>query len=591
MQNRGHLAVQEMNRTKGRVSPLPQAVQGAQPQLPGPAAEPGIKSEFGRVFSGLGGGLSGLGVPSPVTSAPPASSVPFPGATRRDDAEPGVHDSGPDGAGKGGNRGRRRKLKEEDLREEDSAGRHTPGARAKRPKTMPHHHQYDLDPSIILSRLSDQTNPSRRSHHHHHHHHHHPHAQDGNAQAGHAAGTLMKAAKGARIPSPATHDGAHHDPARPIHNHNHNHGGRPSAKPAPSPMPVIPPKPKQIVNSKAVLESVASRPRYHLGDVLYEPRLHPAKLTAADHLSPGPDVERSWSTTPKPLPLDRISGNENSTITVKVPRIHLTPSAREELTARRALWGTEVYTDDSDVVAALIHGGWIRGEWDAETGASLLDLDHGIPGDGVVHQVRGEKRELTAEEREARAAANEADFLGSPPATGPVFVRERRDLHVTLVILPRLKGYASTTRFGIQSREFGGRGDAGRRAQHDGLSFMVAGVRWVESGARTQSEVRGKGRRERMRRAMREVVVPVGGMNVVEEAARRLNGEVEAGRVGDGGKDGQKDREKDDGGRKGDGEVDKENRPAGEETGDRAGEGVESMEVEKEGPAEVEAQA
>lgn len=402
----------------------------------------------------------------------------------------------------------------------------------------------------------------------------------------------MKAAKGARVPSPAAHDGTHHEHARPAHNHNHNHG-RPSAKPAPSPMPVIPPKPKQIVNSKAVFESVASRPRYHLGDVLYEPRLHPAKLTAAGHFSPDPEVERPWSTTPKPLPLDRINGNENSTITVKVPRIHLTPGAREELTARRALWGTEVYTDDSDVVAALIHGGWIRGEWDAEAGASLLDLEHGIPRDGVVHQVRGEKREFTAEEREARAAANEADFLGAPPATGPVFVRERRDLHVTLVILPRLRGYASTTRFGIQSREFGGKWDAGRRAQHDGLSFMVAGVRWVESGARMQSEVRGRGRRERMRRAMREVVVPVGGMNV--EVGRKLevvqkdvekNGEKDEGGKGGGGGGG---------GEEANGEVDKENRPAAAEekaeTGDKAPEGVESVGAEKEGPGEVEVAA
>lgn len=395
----------------------------------------------------------------------------------------------------------------------------------------------------------------------------------------------MKAAKGARIPSPATHDGAHHE-HRHVHNHNH---GRPSAKPAPSPMPVIPPKPKQIVNSKAVLESVANKPRYHLGDVLYEPRLHPAKLSAAEHLADGPDVERSWSTTPKPLPLDRISGNENSTITVKVPRVHLIPSAREELTARRALWGTEVYTDDSDVVAALIHGGWIRGEWDAETGASLLDLDHGIPGDGVVHQVRGDKRELTAEEREERAKVNEADFLAAPPATGPVFVREKRDLHVTLVILPRLRSYASTTRFGIQSREFGGRGESGRRAQHDGLSFMVAGVRWVESGARTQSEVRGKGRRERMRRAMREVVVPVGGMNVVGKLLEGVQKEREKVREGEG------EDAKDEGGKGSNGEVDKENRPAGEENGDKmngdkAREGAESMDVEKEGPA-VEAQA
>lgn len=286
-------------------------------------------------------------------------------------------------------------------------------------------------------------------------------------------------------------------------------------------MAVIPPKPKQIVNSNTVLESVASRPRYHLGDVLYEPSFQPTKLQPTE---PNIDEYRSWATTPKPLPLDRISGNENSTITVKVPRTHLTAAAREEITSRRALWGTEVYTDDSDVVAACIHGGWIRGEWDPDVGASLLDLDHGLPDDGSVHQVRGSNGHMTTEEQAAQTAANDADFLSAPPKTGPVFVRENRDMHVTLVILPTLRTYASTTRFGIQSREFGRSGLSGRRQKrHDGLSFMIAGVRWVENGAKTQSDVRGKGRKERMRRAMREVRASFGGMNVEGAGKMRVD--------------------------------------------------------------------
>lgn len=537
MQNRGHLAVQEMNRTKGRVSPLPQAVQGAQPHVPGPTAEPGIKSEFGRVFSGLGGGLGGLGVSSPVTSAPPTSTPFSGGLTRRDDTESGTHDPPPDGAAKGGNKGRRRKLKEEDLREEDSSGRLTPSGRAKRPKTTPHHHhQYDHIPRTSPPILLSPANILCCSHHHHHHHH-HPHHQDGSAQA---AGTPLKGPKGgARGPSPGPVDGEHL--SRPILNAS---GGRSSGKSAPSPMPVIPPKPKQTVNSKAVLDSVAGRPRYHLGDVLYEPSFQPSKLQPNE---PSGDTYRPWATTPKPLPLDRISGNENSTITVKVPRIHLTAGAREEITSRRALWGTEVYTDDSDVIAACIHGGWIRGEWDPDVGASLLDLDHGLPDDGVVHQVRGSNGDMTMDEQAARTAANDADFISAPPRTGPVFVRENRDMHVTVVVLPTLRKYSSTTRFGIQSREFGREGGEGRRGrQHDGLSFMIAGVRWVENGAKTQSDVRGKGRKERMRRAMREVRASFGGMNVEGGGKIKVDGAGEE---------------------KGDGVkvVDKENKPDGKE--------------------------
>ena len=81
----------ENNKKTGRASPLPQAVQGAQAQPAGPGGNPGIKNEFGRMFSGLGSGLSSAppnnGVTSPrlsplpqrphdgVESAPPHSNV------------------------------------------------------------------------------------------------------------------------------------------------------------------------------------------------------------------------------------------------------------------------------------------------------------------------------------------------------------------------------------------------------------------------------------------------------------------------------------------------------------------------------------
>ncbi|SPO05607.1 uncharacterized protein DNG_08294 [Cephalotrichum gorgonifer] len=325
-------------------------------------------------------------------------------------------------------------------------------------------------------------------------------------------------------------------------------------------MPVIPPKPKQVVNSKAVLDSVAGRPRYHLGDVLYDPSFQPARL------APSVPSRRGYSTTPNPLPLEKISGKENCTLTVKVAKIHLTPSAREEITSRRALWGTEVYTDDSDVVAACIHGGWIRGEWPDDVDVSLLDLDHGIQNDGVVEKESRRKKDREAEAK-ARLEANAANFLSAPPRTGPVHVPADRDLHVTLVVLPKLQKYTSTTRFGIQSREFGGYGR--RQPSHDGLSFMITGVRWVENGARPQSQLRGKARRERMRRAMREVGVSFKGVNGVEGEAEkdsvgRLRGELERTAIVDGEKNGGGAR----GEAGGNGEFDKENRPAEGDAGD-----------------------
>ncbi|KAI1453161.1 histone deacetylation protein Rxt3-domain-containing protein [Annulohypoxylon moriforme] len=395
---RGFLGIQEINR-KGRVSPLPQAVQGAQPQLQGPAGEPGIKSEFGRMFSGIGSGVRGIGVSSPV---PPVMQAQFSnaGPTRRDDEHLG-HEVLVDAPAKTATRGKRRKAKDDDGKgDDDSTGRVTPVGRAKRPKTHAHHH-------------------------------------------------------------------------------HHQSAAAPSSKSA-APGSTIIPKPKHKISSQAVLDSVADRPRKHLGDVVYHAVLKPSKLESS-HSKFG------YSSNPRPLPMEVIKGNENSTLTVKIPRIHLSSPAREEITSRRAVWGTDVYTDDSDVVAACIHAGWIRGEWGDDVDVDLLDL----------------YKPATTKKQRAAAAEQQLEVLTSPPASGPVQIPAGRDLHVTLLVLPALDKYSSSTRFGIQSREFGGTYN-GRKSIHDGISFMILNVRWVD-GAAPQSRLRGKARRERIRKAMSEV--------------------------------------------------------------------------------------
>jgi hypothetical protein len=252
------------------------------------------------------------------------------------------------------------------------------------------------------------------------------------------------------------------------------------------------------VNSKEVFDSVADQPRHHLGDVAYETILKPARLV------PNVPSNRGFASTPKPLPLGMISGKENCTLTVKIARVYLTPVAREEITARGALWGTDIYTDDSDMVAACIHGGWIRGEWADDVEVGMLDLDHGITNGAEREPINGRRRKDKEREERAKLEANAAVELLKAPKTGPVDVPTDRDLHVTVVILPRLEKYYSTTRFGIRSREFGGT-HAGRRSTHDGISFAITGIRWVENGAGAQSRLRGKARRERIRKAFMEI--------------------------------------------------------------------------------------
>lgn len=300
---------------------------------------------------------------------------------------------------------------------------------------------------------------------------------------------------------------------------------------APPPQPMIIPKPKpQTVLNNAVLESVADLPRNHLGDVPYQVDLKPARLQDP---RTGRPPRYGYKSTPVPLPMELIKDRLNCTLTVKVGKEHLLPAPREEITSRRAVWGTDIYTDDSDVVAACIHQGWIRGEWPEEVDVDMLDL----------YAVDEKDKKGRRSGPKTAPQTNKLVVLDAPPKGGPQNIPENRDLHVTLLVLPALEKYSSSVRFGIKSREWGGQVDDAEglphRSKHEGLSFMITGLRWVNNGAGTQNRLRGKARRERIRRALREVElgpllaarslnIDVGkAAEVVERVATPIDGDVQ----------------------------------------------------------------
>lgn len=149
--HRGSLALLFDNNRRGRASPLPQAVQGAQARLSGPASDPGIKSEFARMFIGIG---SGVGSAGKIGSG---ASSPFPPSpTRHLDTERRTPLSGRSdlveltktrAGSRGGKRGR--KTKEEDTKQEN-----------------------ENDKSDITVGLSSTRGVKRTRHHHHHPHSH-----------------------------------------------------------------------------------------------------------------------------------------------------------------------------------------------------------------------------------------------------------------------------------------------------------------------------------------------------------------------------------------------------------------------------------
>lgn len=89
-----------------------------------------------------------------------------------------------------------------------------------------------------------------------------------------------------------------------------------------------------------------------------------------------------------------------------------------------------------------------------------------------------------------------------------------KDLHITLLVLPRVEQYDSTVLFGIKSRKWDGR--------HDGMSFKVHAVDWVDEGVGRGEERGGEARRKRLRTLMQTGRICTGpAMAKMDELRRR----------------------------------------------------------------------
>lgn len=426
---RSLLSVQD-NRRGGRISPIPQAVQGAQVQHPGPAGEPGIKSEFGKIFHGIGSGVGAtMSMPSPVAGST-AAGLPFSGPRRDDLDSPSAHNSPIENNGSMMTRpfGRRRKLKEEERGDDESStGRQTPNGRAKRTKHAAHRH----------------------------HHHHRPDALDRIPSPSSQTLTPFKSIKGTNgNVSPPNGERSvvpHHHIQR--HHHHHHTAGPKIA----SPMNTVIRMPRYEVRSQAIIDAASIHPRCHLGYEYYQPNLKLFRSSSSDRLP----YNRAFASTNRAFP--NFEGKVNCTYTIKISRAHLRPESREEITYRKNLWGTDVYSDDSDIIAACIHQGWICGKWAKDVDVKLLNL---YPSD-----------EGVSVEPELDIPYDGPDeTFDHPPAKGPMPIRMDHDLHVTVLVLDCLDKYSSKVRFGIRSREWGGK----NTTAHDGLSYLIMNIKWVD---------------------------------------------------------------------------------------------------------------
>lgn len=242
-------------------------------------------------------------------------------------------------------------------------------------------------------------------------------------------------------------------------------------------------KPTVTVNSQHLIDQVADKPRNHLGSHLYEADVSFSSSSASS------DPRVSFVSTMKPMP--RLDGQENSTYMIRVPRWYLTrskdeieagePNRLEEICKRRQVFGTEVYSDDSDVVAAAIHSGWLKGDF-GEWNDDLQDICGDSP-------EQPDKDKGSAQQDNVEEAPLS---LPSKPAK-PVIPPSNYDAHITILVLPPLEAYASTSQNHILSREWS------RDTPHDGMSFTVHRVDFVAEGAAGRSFPRGaKARKARL---------------------------------------------------------------------------------------------
>lgn len=154
-------------------------------------------------------------------------------------------------------------------------------------------------------------------------------------------------------------------------------------------------------------------------------------------------------------------------MTIRIPRFYLSKEEREQVCLRRAVWGSEVYSDDSDPLAAAIHAGWIQGDWGDTVDFSALAL-------APVSETPDPKQ---------------TEFT-TPPSC-PMLAPASRDLHLTILILPALETYASRICHGIKSRPWGN--------DHDGLSYRIEKIAWVDEKAAQGEERGGAARRKRLK--------------------------------------------------------------------------------------------
>lgn len=359
---------------RGRYSPVPQAVQGA--QAPTPVPDGGNPRDQGKVFSGIGGGISTVAPTS-------ASASPF----KRDDSVVKTLDATKMSRATSTTGKRTRKMQEEEQLVDDT-----------KTSTTTKRRRYKTD----LLKEAAAT----------------PYQRKGTPTAGLST---SKSAASATTAAPMS-------------------GLRTEA--------VSNFKSKKTIKVATIVSQVLRRPRRHLGSFQYAPR-----LLVSDEARPA-ESETAIRVVPNMLPAFSEAEDLNCIYTINVSKTWLPDRERRLICASRNLWGSGIYTDDTDPVAAAMHMGWIKPAFHNVDEALLQKIIHD----------QNPKVEISKDLK---------------PPSKPIDIKKSRDLKITCVVMPLLERYEDSARFGIRSRSWP---ETPLGPPHDGVSFSILKVEAVDTG-------------------------------------------------------------------------------------------------------------
>ncbi|KAI9259364.1 histone deacetylation protein Rxt3-domain-containing protein [Sporodiniella umbellata] len=145
----------------------------------------------------------------------------------------------------------------------------------------------------------------------------------------------------------------------------------------------------------------------------------------------------------------------NGLIEVRIPAKYL--SFENAQVKKKAVWGTDIYTDDSDIVAMIIHSGKYQPEFKEP------NIE---PNDPFALAIAGKSKE-------AMEASKKLVLSGKRWISPSAIPLPDHDLKVTLRVLPRLQLYSGSIRHCLKSRDWG---------KHDGVSLFVHKIEKIKRG-------------------------------------------------------------------------------------------------------------